>query len=100
MEILKLMAKDKSYTLDDDLFVKCKEIFASVRRHPEFGNGRFVRNMLEQAIMKQSVRIYETYGNKKVSKKEVCTLKAEDFDESIAAPFKGGHAVRHIGFMG
>ena len=100
LEILKLMAKDKSYTLDDDLFVKCKEIFASVRRHPEFGNGRFVRNMLEQAIMKQSVRIYETYGNKKVSKKEVCTLKAEDFDESIAAPFKGGYAVRHIGFMG
>jgi len=101
-DILKLMAKNKSYALDDEVLEKCKEIFASVCKHPEFGNGRFVRNMLEQAIMKQSLRIYETYGNKKVSKKEVCTLKAEDFDESIAVPFKEMQdgCRKYIGFMG
>ena len=57
--------------------------------------------MLERAIMKQSLRIYETYGNKNVSKKEVCTLKSEDFDGSVAVPFstEGREQRRSIGFM-
>ena len=99
LDILKLMAKNKNFTLDTGLLEKCRTIFESVCKHPEFGNGRFVRNMLEQAIMKQSVRIYETYGNKKISKKEVCLLKAEDFDEGIASPFcEVKSAKRSIGF--
>ena len=100
-DILKLMAKDKSYTLDSDVIEKCKKIFVSVCKHPEFGNGRFVRNMLEQAIMKQSLRIYETFGNKNISKKEVCTLKSEDFDGSVAVPFstEGRGQRRSIGFI-
>lgn len=100
-DILRLMVKDKSYTLEDSVIERCKEVFKSVCKHPEFGNGRFVRNMLEQAIMKQSLRIYETYGNKNVSKKEVCTLKSEDFDGSVAMPFstEGREQRRSIGFM-
>ena len=101
LDILKLMAKNKSYNLDEALLEKCKSIFQKVCSNSEFGNGRFVRNLLEQIIMKQSVRIYEAYGNKKVSKKVVCLLKAEDFDEGVAHPFiKESEAKRKcIGFV-
>ena len=80
---------------------KCKSIFEKVCSHSEFGNGRFVRNLLEQVIMKQSVRIYETYGNRKVSKKVVCLLKGEDFDDTVATPFVKVKDTKHksIGFI-
>ena len=101
LEILKLMANNKSYDLDDALIEKCKSIFEKVCSHSEFGNGRFVRNLLEQVIMKQSVRIYEAYGNRKVSKKVVCLLKGEDFDDTVAAPFVKVKDTKHksIGFI-
>ncbi|MBQ9763566.1 MAG: AAA family ATPase [Phascolarctobacterium sp.] len=100
VEILKLMTKQQGYKLHKDVIAKVEKIFASVCKHPEFGNGRFVRNMVEQAIMKQAVRVFDTYGKKKYTEKQLCTLTAEDFDENIAAPFKEMQAVKRIGFMG
>jgi SpoVK/Ycf46/Vps4 family AAA+-type ATPase len=83
VEIFELMAKSKGYSINAEMKTKCREIFAKACKEPEFGNGRFARNLLEKVIMKQSERLVKTYtgkSSKKLSKKVVTTLKIEDFD--------------------
>lgn len=96
-EILQLMAKSKGYFLDEDVNSKCYKIFKDVYQNPEFGNGRFVRNMLEQAIMQQSLRITEEYQDKPLTKEVVCNLQACDFDENLARPFQR-RCLKRVGF--
>jgi SpoVK/Ycf46/Vps4 family AAA+-type ATPase len=80
VEILKLMAAQKGYKLDKAILEKCHGIFEKAAEREEFGNGRFVRNLLEQAMMAQSSRLIREYKGKKVSRKALITLKEEDFD--------------------
>ena len=56
-EIFELMLKEQGYICDADFSEKAKSIFSEAVKHADFGNGRFVRNLLEQSIMKQSVRL-------------------------------------------
>lgn len=80
VDILKLMADKKGYKLNSAIENKCQEIFEMAVKQKEFGNGRYVRNLLEQAMMAQSKRIIKEYKDKKVSKKVLNTLKVEDFE--------------------
>jgi Cdc6-like AAA superfamily ATPase len=80
VEILKLMAAQKGYKLDKAILEKGHGIFEKAAEREEFGNGRFVRNLLEQAMMAQSSRLIREYKGKKVSRKALITLKEEDFD--------------------
>ena len=80
MEILTLMADEKGYSLDEATREKCLGIFAVACKNKEFGNGRFVRNLLEQAMLRQSDRIIREAGGKRISKSMLCTLIATDFD--------------------
>lgn len=82
-EIFKLMVNDKGYKLDDGVESKVREIFESACKNEEFGNGRFARNLLEQAMMAQSARIMKENRGKKISKKTLAILKPEDFDVNI-----------------
>ncbi len=81
LKILKFMTREKNLKISAEVEKKCRKIFAEVYRKKNFGNGRFVRNLLEQAIFNQSQRILRE--NKKISRDELLTLKAEDFDEKI-----------------
>ena len=87
-DILKLMTKDKGYTLDEEAEEKCRGIFEIACKNAEFGNGRFVRNVLEQAIIKQSSRIVSEYSGDKVDKKVISLLSAADFDINAASTYK------------
>ena len=87
-DILKLMTEDKGYTLDEEAAEKCRGIFEVACKNAEFGNGRFVRNVLEQAIIKQSSRIVSEYSGDKVDKKVISLLSAADFDINAAATYK------------
>ncbi len=82
--ILKLMADKKGYNLSTDIEEKCHQIFELAVNQQEFGNGRFARNLLEQAMMAQSRRIIKENRGKKISRKILTTLKAEDFDVNIS----------------
>ena len=94
--ILKLMSKDKGYTLDESAEEKCRTIFETACKNAEFGNGRFVRNVLEQAIIKQSLRIVDEYRNENVDKKIISILSASDFEINAAETYKTTKKV--IGF--
>ena len=76
--ILQLFAKDQNMILGPDVEARVKEVFDQARVHPDFGNGRFVRNIFEQAQMRQSTRIVSMKSGK-LSKKLISTLIADDF---------------------
>lgn len=84
MEILKLMADERGYKIDEKARDKCMGIFEAACSAPDFGNGRFVRNLLEQAEMAQSHRIAVNSRSGKITRALLCTLKAEDFDVNVS----------------
>ena len=87
-DILRLMTEDRGYTLDDEAEEKCRTIFEIACKNAEFGNGRFVRNVLEQAIIKQSSRIVNECSGGKVDEKVISILSASDFDINAAETYK------------
>lgn len=97
-DILKLMSKEKGYMLDEEAEKKCREIFGIACQNEEFGNGRFVRNVLEQAIIKQSSRIVSEHQNETYDKQMISTLSASDFDINAAKTYKPKPTRTAIGF--
>lgn len=97
VDILKLMADKKGYKLNPDIERKCLEIFGQAVKKEEFGNGRYVRNLLEQAMMAQSRRITKEYAGKKITRKALATLKSEDFDVNASKQIEK-ETKRTIGF--
>ena len=97
VDILKLMADKKGYKLNPDIERKCLEIFGQAVKKEEFGNGRYVRNLLEQAMMAQSRRITKEYAGKKITRKALTTLKSEDFDVNASKQIEK-ETKRTIGF--
>ncbi len=95
MEITQKLAKDRGYRISKKAVEHLQKIYVSACRQSEFGNGRYARNVLEQAIMKQSQRLAQS---KKMEWKEseLFSLRSEDFDVTLAKVEK---EERRIGFM-
>lgn len=79
-------ARKKGLHLDDQAQEKLASVFETARRQVDFGNGRYVRNILEKAKMAQATRLlakdYES-----LTQKDITTLCAEDIEmPEIAAP--------------
>ena len=75
-EILISMASKSGVRLSDEVHEKVIEIFGHACKHKDFGNGRFVRNIYEQALMNQTLRIARSTGQP--SEKELRALKTID----------------------
>ena len=88
IDILKLMAENKGYVLKDDVLDECKSIFNKAIKQDNFGNGRFVRNLLEQAEMKQAQRIYDNSVGKEIDKETLMNLSVEDFKDGLSEIYK------------
>ncbi len=80
LAILKLMSEERGYVLKEEALEKCRTIFTRAVLQKEFGNGRYARNLLEQAVMKQSRRLMGSYNGKMLSREEMQLLLPEDFD--------------------
>lgn len=96
LKILMLMAKERGYRLDEGVTDRCMEIFEKACLEDDFGNGRYARNLLEQAEMAQARRLSSEYRNKKIGKKAIQMLKTEDFD--VNASRKTESMKKPIGF--
>ena len=79
-DIAGLIAEDKGVRLDSGVKEKLVPVFEKARSEKDFGNGRFVRNMIEKAKMKQMARLVRS-ELKNVTKDDCETLIADDFDE-------------------
>ena len=87
LQILQLMAKNKGFELNPEIENHCKEIFAKVCNKEDFGNGRFVRNLLEQALLKQSQRIVTENEGKEIGRDALLQLKVEDFAVNVVSQY-------------
>ena len=90
------MAKEKGYAIDKATREKCLTIFASACKKAEFGNGRFARNLLEQAILRQSDRIIRKTKGSKLSRKSLSTLIEADFEVNASKQY--AKPEKRIGF--
>ena len=78
--ILQLMLEKQQYCIDENTLEKCRSIFSEVCKSMNYGNGRFVRNLLEHAIMRQADRLLGGNETKEVTKEEASLLIADDFE--------------------
>ena len=78
-DIFKLMVKDKGFTATESAIKEARYIFEKAQHIDDFGNGRYVRNILEEAIMNQSVRVLAEKGDaSEIKKKELFMLIKDD----------------------
>lgn len=80
MQILDLMLEKSEYRMDERTREKCFSICADACREENYGNGRFVRNLLDHAIMRQADRLIREHQNGTLEKEEACLLTADDFE--------------------
>lgn len=67
--IARLIGKKKGLILTDGAMERLRRAFDAARDLPDFGNGRYVRNLLEQSRMNQAARI--------------CRMDCKDMTEEI-----------------
>lgn len=78
-EIAKLIAAKKDLTFTDEAGNKLKRLFDIARNEPDFGNGRYVRNVIEKAKMAQINRLM-TMDLDAICRKDIATITAEDIE--------------------
>ena len=77
--ILTRMAEDRGYRLTPAARKEASSIIASARKAKDFGNGRFARNLLEQAVLCQGRRLEEAAkAGREPGRKELMTVRKED----------------------
>ena len=78
-DIFKLMLAERGFDATEDAIKEAHYIFEKVRNTDNFGNGRFVRNLLEQAMQNQAVRLLSLREQASdIRKKEMFLLTRED----------------------
>lgn len=87
IRIMELMLKERGLRADAGARGKCLDIFASACEQKDYGNGRFVRNLIEQAMLRQAKRLMSGRRHSEIPKSSLEKLTADDFDVNIAAVF-------------
>lgn len=81
-EIAGLIGKDKGVILTNEALGKLNTIFEDARQHSGFGNGRYVRNIIELSKMNQASRIAQM-NDTDLTLKELQTLDISDIEAPI-----------------
>ena len=78
-EISQLIAKKKGMSFRQDALEKLQDVFSVAIEQPDFGNGRYVRNVIEKARMAQSSRLLSKNIDD-ITKDDILTFCAEDIE--------------------
>lgn len=98
LQIMKLMMKKSEYTMSKDAERAVMQIFEAAQSAENFGNGRFARNVLEQAEMRQSTRLMKQGFCNAEDKETLFRLEKEDFNLPSLIP-PDNKPKRSIGFV-
>lgn len=81
LDIAKLQANMKNIVLSPEYLELLKESIEVYKNDRDFGNGRFVRSVLEKSLLKQARRLYSKYTDNvdAIKDTELLTLTAKDF---------------------
>ena len=88
-----LIASKKGMKFTEDAERKLLDIFSMAKSTDDFGNGRYVRNVIEQAKIRQATRLLEKDFDL-VTSEDITTLCEED----IEIPAASKTSKRQIGF--
>ncbi len=83
MDIFAYALRQRERSADEAAFLKARAIFEDALRTPDFGNGRFVRTLVERAIVRQASRLMRMEPEA-VTRSDALTLVADDFDAPSA----------------
>jgi AAA+ superfamily predicted ATPase len=92
-EITDMISKKNGMRIDRDARAKLEKAFDVARTNVDFGNGRYARNMFEQAKMNQASRLLEKDFDS-ITADEITTITADD----IIIPETKKCEKRRIGF--
>ena len=92
-QIAQLMGKEKGIEFTQEAMGKLRTVFRYMGKKDDFGNGRYVRSMLEQAQMNQAERLLKK-DISTITDTELFTITAED----IEIPLMEREERRVIGF--
>lgn len=92
-QIAELEARKRGFTIEPQAKAKVESLCGAAKKYPDAGNGRFCRNLIENAILEYASRVYGNGAEHPVG--DFC-LMAEDFVLSDAA--RKLKEVRPIGF--
>lgn len=81
LSIAKKMYKEQGYVLSPEAVGLLEKIFEDGKKQPQFGNGRFVRNIFEKSLNCQAMRLSRSST---MSAAELSTITAEDIKEVLA----------------
>ncbi len=91
VRIADLEAKKRGFTIDPEGRKSVESICSAASKQSDAGNGRFIRNLVESAILEYADRVYGTHSE---GRPKDLTLRAEDFH----APVEPKQARQTIGF--
>ena len=77
VEIIEKIAADAEYVIDPGAHGALYTSFASARRKNGFGNARYARNLFEQAVSRQALRLDAT-GDVNIGRTELLTVTEPD----------------------
>ena len=102
-DIFMLMSEDRGFTVTGEAVSAARNIFERARFMDNFGNGRYVRNLLEHAAQNQSVRLLATEENaENIRKKELFLITKDDISisaEDITSGREPGEAKKELDDM-
>jgi len=83
VEITRTLAAEGDYELSKACGPALEAIFAGVKRDEGFGNARYARNLFEQAMNRQAVRLADNSKVTSLDRQAVLTLESQDFKEAV-----------------
>ena len=96
-QITAYMADRSGLTVSPDAMARLRDIYAEVASVPAFGNGRYVRTLLEQSKMQLASRLCEGDIND-LTVKSATTLLPEDIVKPLIEQPEITHKSVHLGF--
>ena len=82
-DIARLMISRKQYEITDEAMEKHHVIFEERCREKDYGNGRFVRKILEETEMNLALRLGKK-DSREITDKMLTTILAEDIPDASA----------------
>ncbi len=77
MQISEMLFNSKGYEISPSAKNKLEDIFSEMRIEPQFGNGRYVRNLYEKAVNNQAMRLSSDMD---LTKEELITIVDTDIE--------------------
>ena len=78
LDIMNRLCEARGYVLSHGCRYGLQRIFAAAEKQQDFGNGRYVRNILEGAINNQALRLSRKTAH---TREELVTIEPEDLEE-------------------